>query len=100
MAQPDPVRTYLSVQKRYEGATMAFLKRPTPRAHQDYLKLSFARNMSILKMLKGNKRAEGKRKAVILDNHQVLTTLRVIQASHPEIHSNPGKQQSFLKELI
>lgn len=96
---PDPIKVYLSVHKRYEVASLAFLKRPSPRMHQEYLKLSFARNMSILRMLKGNKRAEDKCREVARNNHTVLVSLKVLQASHPEIHSNPGKQQSFLKEL-
>ena len=97
---PDAVKTYLTVQKRYEGATMAFLKRPTPRVHQEYLKLSFARNMSVLRMLKDNKRAKDKCREVARNNHTVLVSLRVLRAAHPEIHSNPGKQLTLMKELF
>jgi hypothetical protein len=80
------------VQGRFEGASLAFLKRPSPRAHQEYLKISFARGMCVLKMLKGNPLAEDKRRKVIQDNFVALTSLKILRAAHPEIHSEYGKQ--------
>ena len=97
---PDAVKIYATMHGRYEGALKAFSRRPTPRAYRDLLRYSFAHNMSILRVLKGQKDTEDKRKRVIEDNKVVLNMLTRLRFSNPELFDPPAPQISFTRELV
>lgn len=95
------IKTYTTVHRRYEGALKAFSRRPTPRAYRDFLRYSFAHNMSILRVLKGQKNIDKKSKLnIIEDNKVVLNMLTRLRFSNPELFDPPAPQISFTRELV